>query len=319
MATQLLHPDEDKFFQVALDLVKKAGVVVRNAFDQPFSSVSTKASNTDLVTETDQAVEKLLISNLSAAFPDHKFIGEESNAAGVKVEWSDAPTWIIDPIDGTTNFVHRIPMIAICVGLAINKQVRAGIVYNPITNELWYAQHGKGAFKNGFPIKTPNVEDLSQSVICQSLGIHNMLKHGSGWLDIVTNNMKNQVHKAINDAVIITQLGSDRSSNLVKSFLNTYQRLMVDNEAHGHRSFGSAAINMVYVAQGSINAYVEYGIHCWDVAAAGIIVQESGGYLMDPTGCPFDIMSRKVLCSSTKKLGDELSKCLTHVEYPKEF
>uniref|UniRef100_A0A0N5C8H9 Inositol-1-monophosphatase n=1 Tax=Strongyloides papillosus TaxID=174720 RepID=A0A0N5C8H9_STREA len=320
MDTPLLHPDEEKFFLVALDLVKKAGSLVRNAFDQPFSSVSTKASNTDLVTETDQAVEKLLISNLSTTFPDHKFIGEESDAAGIKAEWSDAPTWIIDPIDGTTNFVHRIPMIAICVGLAIKKQVRAGIVYNPITNELWHAQYGKGAFKNGFPIKTPNIEDLSQSVICQSLGIHNMLKHGNGWLDIVTNNMKNEVYKGVRgDAVIITQLGSDRSSSLVKSFLDTYQRLMVDNEAHGHRSFGSAAINMVYVAQGSINAYVEYGIHCWDVAAAGIIVKEAGGCLMDPTGGEFDIMSRKVLCSSTKKLGEELSKCLTHVEYPKEF
>uniref|UniRef100_A0A0N5A1M7 Inositol-1-monophosphatase n=1 Tax=Parastrongyloides trichosuri TaxID=131310 RepID=A0A0N5A1M7_PARTI len=319
MEPQLLHPDEDKFFNVALELVKKAGSLVRNAFDQPFSVVTTKASNTDLVTETDQAVEKLLISNLSAAFPDHKFIGEESDAAGIKTEWSDAPTWIIDPIDGTTNFVHRIPMIAICVGLTINKQIRAGIVYNPITNELWHAQYGKGAFKNGFPIKTPNVEDLSQSVICQSLGIHNMIKHGYGWLDIVTNNMKNQVHKVISDAVIITQLGSDRSSKLVKSFVETYQRIMVDKEAHGHRSFGSAAINMVYVAQGSINAYVEYGIHCWDVVAAGIIVTEAGGCLIDPTGQPFDMMSRKVLCSSTKKLGKALSECLTHVDYPKEF
>ncbi|VDK72075.1 unnamed protein product [Cylicostephanus goldi] len=81
--------------------------LVRDAFDQPSSKVKTKASATDLVTETDQAVEKLLIEGLKKAFPDHKFIGEESTAGGAKIEWTNAPTWIIDPIDGTTNFVHR--------------------------------------------------------------------------------------------------------------------------------------------------------------------------------------------------------------------
>ncbi|KIH46259.1 inositol monophosphatase family protein [Ancylostoma duodenale] len=81
--------------------------LVRDAFDQSVCVVKTKASDTDLVTETDQAVEKLLIEGLSAAFPDHKFIGEESTASGASIEWTDAPTWIIDPIDGTTNFVHR--------------------------------------------------------------------------------------------------------------------------------------------------------------------------------------------------------------------
>lgn len=79
-------------------------------------------------------------------------------AAGKRNPWSDAPTWIIDPIDGTTNFVHRIPFVAICVGLTIQKQLRAGIVYNPITEELFSAQAGRGALKNGFPIHVSGTE-----------------------------------------------------------------------------------------------------------------------------------------------------------------
>ncbi|RCN33876.1 inositol monophosphatase family protein [Ancylostoma caninum] len=167
--------------------------LVRDAFDQPVCVVKTKASDTDLVTETDQAVEKLLIEGLSAAFPDHKFIGEESTASGASIEWTDAPTWIIDPIDGTTNFVHRIPLVAICVGLAINKQLRAGIVYNPITRELYLAQVGCGAFKNGFPIHVSSTTELNRSLITASLGIHNFVKLGEGWLDIAQSNMRRQV------------------------------------------------------------------------------------------------------------------------------
>ncbi|PIO72836.1 inositol monophosphatase family protein [Teladorsagia circumcincta] len=102
-----VHPDEQKFVDTALRLVKDAGRLVRDAFDQTNCVVKTKASDVDLVTETDQAVEKLLIEGLSKAFPDHRFIGEESTANGAKVEYTNAPTWIIDPIDGTTNFVHR--------------------------------------------------------------------------------------------------------------------------------------------------------------------------------------------------------------------
>ncbi|EPB70443.1 inositol monophosphatase family protein, partial [Ancylostoma ceylanicum] len=186
--------------------------LVRDAFDQPVCVVKTKASDTDLVTETDQAVEKLLIEGLSAAFPDHKFIGEESTASGASIEWTDAPTWIIDPIDGTTNFVHsssphnidfsRIPLVAICVGLAINKELRAGIVYNPITRELYLAQVGCGAFKNGFPIHVSSTTELNRSLITASLAIHNYAKFGESWLDIAQSNMRRQVLAGIRGWVI---------------------------------------------------------------------------------------------------------------------
>ncbi|KAI6182315.1 Inositol monophosphatase family-containing protein [Aphelenchoides bicaudatus] len=300
---------EDTYFKFALDLVKKAGQVVKDAFAQPTSNVETKASNTDLVTETDKAVEELLISGLSKRFPDHQFIGEESVAAGKRAPFTDAPTWIIDPIDGTTNFVHRIPFIAICVGLTIKKQIRAGIVYNPITNELWTAQAGRGAFKNGFPIKVSNTEELKKAVICTSLGIHNIVEKGSSWLDIALDPSK---------AVVLAQLGSDRSQPMMNSFIKNFTALMADKNVHGHRAFGSAAINQVYVAQGSVDAYVEYGLHSWDICASTIVLTEAGGFIIDPTGKPFDLFARKVLCAGSEKLAREMSELLTHVDFDPE-
>ncbi|CAD5208473.1 unnamed protein product [Bursaphelenchus xylophilus] len=276
---------EEEYLQFALEVVKQAGHLVKTAFSTPESNVETKASATDLVTETDKAVEELLIKSISEKYPDHQFIGEESVAAGKRSPWTDAPTWIIDPIDGTTNFVHRIPFIAICVGLTINKEIRGGIVYNPITDELFTALKGRGALKNGFPIHVSKTTEFNKAVICTSLGIHNIVEKGQQWLETALDN----------------------------------HRKSVQNGVRGHRAFGSAAINMVYVAQGSVDAYVEYGIHSWDIAAAAIIVSEAGGVLIDPTGTSFNLMSRKVLCGASEPLVQEISKILTHVEFEPEL
>ncbi|KAI6203460.1 Inositol monophosphatase family-containing protein [Aphelenchoides besseyi] len=289
---------EDEFFRYALELTKRAGRLVKDAFAQPVSNVETKASPTDLVTDTDKAVEDLLIQNLQKKFPDHQFIGEESVAAGKRSPFTDAPTWIIDPIDGTTNFVHRIPFIAICVGLTIKKQLRAGIVFNPISNELWTAQAGRGALKNGFPIRTSTVEKLNQSVITQSLGVHNIVEKGQPWLDTALENYRktlfalrilrlnglNETSLDPTEALVVAQLGSDRSDAQMRSFRQNFEAFMTQKNVHGHRAFGSAAINMVYVAQGAVDAYVEYGIHSWDIAASTLILQEAGGCVIDPTG-----------------------------------
>ncbi|VDD86377.1 unnamed protein product [Enterobius vermicularis] len=281
---QEIHPREDEFFKVALGIVKSAGQLVRTAFEKPTMKVEQKSSHTDLVTETDKAVERHLIDGLSQAFPDHKFIGEESVAGGQKIEYTDAPTWIIDPIDGTTNFVHKIPLVAICVGLAIKKQMRAGIVYNPITKELFSAQTGRGAFLNGFPIHVSSTKALNRSLIAMSHGIHNITSFGPSWLDIVLEN-----HRRICLAGIL-----------------------------GHRSFGSAALNMTSVASGIVDAYVEFGVHAWDVAAASVILKEAGGFIIDPTGAPFNIMKRCVLCASTEELGQEFRSKLKSIEYDAE-
>jgi len=265
---------DDVFYDFVLKLVYEAGSVVREAYNRPAKNavaVMTKTSAVDLVTETDQKVEELLIKTLSAQFPDHKFIGEESTAGGQKVELTDAPTWIIDPIDGTTNFVHRLPFIGICIALYIQKKPRIGIVYNPILDELYSARVGRGAYKNGFPIHVSGTTELGKSIVMLTMGIHN-IKLVPNWLDI---SMKNN-------------------------------RAIAEQGIRGHRSLGSAAINMCYVACGGADAYLEYGLHCWDVAASGLILQEAGGVNIDPTGAPFDIMARRILCASSDQLARQI-------------
>jgi myo-inositol-1(or 4)-monophosphatase len=134
------------------------------------------------------------------------------------------------------------------------------------------------------PIHVSNAEALNKSVICTSLAIHNVVNIGESWLDIALENHRKSILAGV----------------------------------RGHRSFGSAAINMMYCAQGSTDAYIEYGLHSWDICAGVVIYEEAGGKLFDPTGKPFNLMSRKILCASTESLAKEISSLFTHAEFEDE-
>ncbi|XP_076935049.1 inositol-phosphate phosphatase-like [Bidens hawaiensis] len=141
-----------EFLTVAIDAAKKAGgLVIRNAFYQT-KHVENKGS-VDLVTETDKACEDIIFNHLKQHFPRHKFVGEETTAADGVSELTDEPTWIVDPVDGTINFVHGV-LLCVCIYKSTVKKVPVvGVVYNPILNELFTATDGNGAFLNGDPIK----------------------------------------------------------------------------------------------------------------------------------------------------------------------
>lgn len=128
-------------------------------------TVDTKSSDIDFVTETDQRIEKMLINTLITEFPNHRFIGEESVASGGNCTLTDAPTWIIDPIDGTLNFVHSFPHSCISIALFINSEPQIGIIYNPILEQLFTARKGKGAYLNGKPIQVSEQTQLSKALI----------------------------------------------------------------------------------------------------------------------------------------------------------
>ena len=151
--------DQEKiasFMAVIMPLVEKASKTVKEALSSRMKKISEKTSPTDLVTETDKAIEKLLVEGIKAKFPSHRFIGEEDTAEnkGDKVgDVTDVPTWIIDPIDGTMNFVHGHPMVCISVGLVIKRVPWIGIVAVPMTNSIYHAVRFKGAFLNGNKIK----------------------------------------------------------------------------------------------------------------------------------------------------------------------
>ncbi|XP_023373469.1 inositol monophosphatase 1 isoform X2 [Otolemur garnettii] len=141
----------------AVTLARQAGEVVCEAIKDE-KNVMLKSSPADLVTVTDQKVEKMLISSIKEKYPSHSFIGEESVAAGEKCVLTDNPTWIIDPIDGTTNFVHRFPFVAVSIGFVVNKKIEFGVVYSCVEDKMYTARKGKGAFCNGQKLQVSKQE-----------------------------------------------------------------------------------------------------------------------------------------------------------------
>ncbi|XP_072763921.1 inositol monophosphatase 1 [Anoplolepis gracilipes] len=265
----------DECYIEVLRLVKQAGSIINEKIYQP-KEVVTKSSEIDLVTEWDQKVEKLLINGISSKYPDHKFIGEESTAMGQKVELTNAPTWIIDPIDGTMNFVHGLPHTCISVALLINKTAEIGIVYNPILDQLFTARKGQGAFLNGAPIHVSDKKELRNSLL-------------------------------------MLETGTSRDPEQLEAILQNINKLIT--RVHGIRTLGSAALNICMVALGGADIYFEFGIHAWDFAAGELIVREAGGVSIDPAGGPLDVLSRRALCASSMELAQELSKLITQY-YP---
>lgn len=187
-------------------------------------TIELKSCNIDLVTETDQQVEKLLMDGIRAKYPEHQFIGEEDSSDGKKAVLTDAPTWIIDPVDGTMNFVHSFPHSAISVALLVDKVAEIGIVFNPVLGQKFTARRGQGAFYNGKQI------------------------HVSG-------------EKQLASALLATEFGTSREEEKTKVVLENIEKLV--RLTHGFRSLGSAALNICMVALGGADVYYEYGIHAW--------------------------------------------------------
>ncbi|XP_071920481.1 inositol monophosphatase 3-like isoform X4 [Coffea arabica] len=231
----------EEFLSVAVDAAKKAGEV-------------------DLVTETDKACEDLIFNHLKQHFPSHKFIGEETTAACGVTELTDEPTWIVDPLDGTTNFVHGFPFVCVSIGLTLGKVPTVGVVYNPIIDELFTGIEGKGAFLNGKPIKVSSQSELVKSPLATGAGTKR------------------------------DKLTVDTCTNKINSLLFKVRSL---------RMSGSCALNLCGIACGRLDLFYELGYGGpWDVAGGALIVKEAGGVLFDPSGADFDITSQRIAASN---------------------
>ncbi|KAJ8276994.1 hypothetical protein GJAV_G00070220 [Gymnothorax javanicus] len=169
----------------AMDLAeavaRKAGKVIRDALQNDIK-IMTKSSSVDLVTQTDQKVEQLIITAVKEKFPTHSFIGEESVAAGLPCILTDNPTWIIDPVDGTTNFVHGFPFVAVSIGFAVNKELEFGVVYSCVEDKMYTGRRGKGAYCDG--------EKLQVSDITVALCELNMCLVASGAVEFLFERQK---------------------------------------------------------------------------------------------------------------------------------
>lgn len=208
------------------------------------------------------------IINLLDLHFSFRFIAEETSAREHKTpDLTDAPTWIIDPIDGTCNFVHGIPITAISIAMVHQKEIVIGIIYNGVTKELFSARKGNGAHLNGFPIHVSEVKKIQNSVVGHEISL-------AGIKELREKNMK-------------------RMDNVVA-------------KCQGVRAFGCAAMSLAYVAQGTMDAYHIDDMRPWDMAAGVLLVREAGGVVYAPDGGEFDVMRPDTVAASTEELCREL-------------
>jgi inositol-phosphate phosphatase/L-galactose 1-phosphate phosphatase len=246
------------FLSTAVEAAKLAGKIISQNFNQ--TKVVEHKGQVDLVTETDKACEEIIFQHLKQIYPDHQFIGEETSAVYGTADLTDAPTWIIDPLDGTTNFVHRFPFVCVSIGLAIGKIPTVGVVYNPILGELYTAIRGRGSFLNASPISSSSQSEMIKALLATEVGT----KRDKLTVDVTTDHINGLLFK-------------------VRSL----------------RMTGSCALNLCGVANGRLDLFYELGYGGpWDVAAGVLIVQEAGGCVFDPSGDDFNITSQRVAASN---------------------
>lgn len=214
-------------------MVQEAGGILKQFWGN-LESVESKAESIDLVTEADKASEKAILNLIQKRFPDHAFLGEESG------EFQSAPSeylWIVDPLDGTTNYTHEYPAVSISVALAIGGELKVGVVFNPIFGELFYAVRGGGAFFDGKAIRVSQTASLDRALLSTGFPYNRRL--------IADNNYA--------EFCRLTHL------------------------SQGVRRGGSAALDLAYVAAGRLDGYWERGLKPWDIAAGALLVMEAGG------------------------------------------
>ena len=241
------EPDLIEIKNALCEVARKAGALIRERSGRV--SFDDKKNAVDLVTEVDKAVEDLVAMDLKAKFPEYKFMGEETYVPGQTV-LTDDPTFIVDPIDGTTNFIHFFPYSCISLGFAHRKQPVVGVVYNPFLDFLYTGVKGHGSFLNGeeLPLRPASPLSLQKGLL------------GIEW-------------------------GSERSGHNYKIKTATFDNLAKETSeggafAHGFRSMGSAAMNLCSVAAGTLDCYWEGGCWAWDVCAGWIILEEAGGRMV---------------------------------------
>ena len=261
----------ENHLEVAIRAAKAAGAVISAALSLP-KQVQNKGA-VDLVTETDKECETLILETVKSSFPDHLFIGEETTAEeGNSIELTDTPTWLCDPLDGTTNFVHQYPSCCVSLALWIKREPVVGVVFNPVLKELFTAERGKGAFLNGVPIRTSETNELEK-------------------------------------AVFATELGVTRDVDVITAIFSRISRLSAATRSI--RCAGSVAIDLCNVACGRLDFCYEIGFGgCWDIGAGTLIIMEAGGKVLDPCGGPFNVLSRRILGTNAhldKKVSEILS------------
>jgi len=253
--------------RVAIEIARAAGDLLRRELHGP-RRIVFKGSPTNLVTEMDARAEALIVDGLLAAFPGDAILAEERGAQAGR----SGRRWIIDPIDGTTNYAHGLPAYAVSIALEVGGRVQLGVVYDPSHDELYVAERGGGAFCNDTRLAVSTTAALDDSLLTTGFPY-----------DIRVNPDNNLKEYAV---------------------FATRSRAV--------RRFGSAVIDLAWVACGRYDGFWELRLGPWDVAAGGLLVEEAGGRLTSLTGGPVDL-ERPTLVASNGRIHDAMLAILTEV------
>lgn len=234
----------------AIDFARASGAIVREGYGREHAP--ERKGRIDLVTEYDRRSEERLLGLVRERFPGHGILAEESGAHAPAA--TSRARWVLDPLDGTTNFAHNYPFFAVSVGVEVDGVMAAGAVYDPVRDEMFAAAHGSGATLNGRPI-----------------GVSGCAR--------------------IEDALIVTGFPYDVREH-PERHLPLFQDFLV--RAQGIRRDGSAALNLCYLAMGRFDGFWEGSLSPWDVAAGSLIVREAGGVITDYAGAAFRLDGRQV-------------------------
>ena len=244
---------------IAVRAARRAGSIINRAsLGGEALKVKAKQAN-DFVTQVDQAAEEAIIGIVRHAYPDHGFLAEESGATEGKAEY----VWIIDPLDGTTNFIHGLPTYAVSIGLAFRDQVQQAVVYDPARNDLFYASKGRGAFLNDKRLRVSKRTRMADSLI------------GTGF--------------------------PFRKGDDLSHYLRMFETVM--KSCAGMRRPGAAALDLCYVAAGWYDGFFETGLSPWDVAAGSLMITEAGGLVGNFTGEADFLHQREVVAGCPKIYG----------------
>ena len=248
-----LRDDLAVFLAAAIEAARAAGTVIRDgAGNRAALNIERKTVN-DFVSEIDKRAERVIIETLSAKFPDHAFKAEESGESG-----TSQYTWLIDPLDGTTNFLHGIPYYCVSIALRIGEVTAVGVVFDPTSGRLFTAIRGQGAFLDGAPIKVSGRPGLNEAVVGTGLPFKDWY-----YLD---------------------------------DYLASLREIM--QRCAGIRRPGAAALDLAYVAAGWTDGHWEKGLNAWDVGAGSLLVEEAGGAVSTFSGSGSFLTSGHIVVGS---------------------
>ena len=231
-----MHP----MLNIAVRAARVAGNIITKGFENRHDLILESKGDNDYVTQIDKDAEQAIIHKIQQSYPEHAFVGEE----GGVVEGNEDFKWIIDPLDGTTNFIRGIPHFAVSIALMYKGRLDQAVVFDPIRGELFTASKGNGAQLNGYRIRVANSRDLSNTILATAFPF------------------KDKANLPV----------------CLERFTQIYQ------ECGDVRRCGSAALDLAYVAAGRYDGYWEKGIKPWDIAAGELLVREAGGMCTDYSG-----------------------------------